>query len=788
MSESVRMEQGETVQIVHHLRGRLRLRLAGPWHQPCWQQTVRSHLADLPVIATLRINPWAQSVIVQYNPDRVSANTVLSQVQQQILALLSNDPGLKQQDVTPNSSSHPAEPQSPVLPPGISRLTPAPDHAEENWDGALLLNPFTHPDPWLRLFFPLVGLGLATIVTPLDWAFAPLVLGGITLAAALPLLQRTRQDLRQGRLDEDLLETLWTLFYGATGDFIAPNLDLLLAEFGDVLQTAVSPPPPQRQPPPLPWPETVQVIRKGKPKTIALSKVRPKDVLCLNDGDLCPADGIIVIGEAWLDMSLLTGEPAPIPRSPGKTILAGCTVMEGQIQVKVKRPQVKAQYVKELNLAESAPMQQTQVSNYAKSVGQTLVLPTLALSGGLFLWTGSMDRALALLQLDLLTGIRFSAPTTILATLHRAKQQQIYIRSGWVIETLTQADTVIFGRTGTLTQDRLTVVQVDPSPTFNPDKISGLTGQTADRALVALAAGAEQCEQSPLHPVGQAILHYAQALDLPLLPNQVCYPKTRYGLGVTAQVCDRTIVVGSRNYLQQAGITDLALPPDQSGGQDGQHRGYWYVYVAVDGDFIGKILCCAAVRPESKLVIAALQQRGIRVHMATGGSLATAAHVAQQIGLSKKHVHAELSPQGKKKLVRRLQKKGHTVVYMGEGMDDYPALCYADVAVGTHRSCPAIYDGADLRLPYGQLLSLIVAWDLAEISLQIIRQNIALVALPNLGITTLGVLLILDPILVVTLNNTVNVLAMLNALRPLWYTPAAQPESLASPTLRLSPA
>jgi Cu2+-exporting ATPase len=228
------------------------------------------------------------------------------------------------------------------------------------------------------------------------------------------------------------------------------------------------------------------------------------------------------------------------------------------------------------------------------------------------------------------------------------------------------------------------------------------------------------------------------------------------------------VVVGSRNYLQQAGIS---LPDDfggPGGSQDGQHRGYWYVYVARGGQLLGQIICCARIRPAAAAVIAQLQHRGMTVYMVTGGGAEAAAAIGAQVGLTPDTIRAEITPQAKKEFVCQLQAEGHTVIYMGEGLDDYPALRYADVAVGTDQSCPQNQAIADLQLPYGDLTALVTAFDLADEAIAIVQQNIALITLPNLMATTLGVLLILDPVLVVIINNSVNVLAILNSLRPFW--------------------
>jgi Cu2+-exporting ATPase len=739
------------VQRVHQIHGRLRLKITALRNVPDLGETLRSHLLNHTGVTQIRVNPLAHSLIIHHEPQHLTGEQLLEQVQQFLEA----------------SSIH-----GQLSPAGSPVATPT------SLDSGAI-QPFT-PDPLdvqflQRLAVPTFGLSLALLMTTaLELPISPVILLGITLTAAIPLLSRTWQDLNQGRIDEEILESIWTIFYGLTGDFVAPNLDLILAEVADLLQESTNPEQTPPAAPTLPEMQWVQILQAGQTHTIPVADLQMGDQILLQAGDRCPADGLILEGEAWLDFSTLTGEPAPLPRGAGKHILAGCTVMDGQLLIAVEALQEQTQYAQELLLAESAPLQQTQISNYAKAVGQTLIFPTLGVSGGLFLLTHNLERALAPLQLDLITGIRLSAPTAILSMMKYAQQQHISVRSGRVFETLVQADAVVFARTGTLTERDLSVMTID---VFNSVALPGEVELEPTHRLIALAAAAEQCEQEWQHPVGHAIVEYAQKLGLTIPPSQACYLKTGHGLGVSAQVNGQQIILGSRNYLKQAGVTFPDAIDHLSGIQDGQHCGYWYVYMAVEQQLVGQLICCAKIRPESQSVVTQLQQRGLKVYMVTGGDPGMARAIASQIGLAPDAVLAELSSQDKKAFVCRLQAEGHTVVYMGEGMDDYPALRYANVAVGTDQSCTAVQETADLQLPYGDLTALLTAFALADEAIAIVQQNIALITLPHLSATTLGVLLVLDPVWVVIINNAANLLALVNALRPFWSVAPKRPYS-----------
>lgn len=734
-----------TIQVVHQLRGRLRLRLAALRWAVDGGAEVRSQLSRYPGVSHVRINPWAQSVVIEHEPGLVVAE-VCDRLRDFLQSLALNQPAPNIAEQSLFSAADPLD----ADPPDADPLDADPLDLE-------LLQ---------RMALPTLGLTLALLITPLEWSLSPWLLGGVTLAAAVPLLNRTRQSLIRGRFDEELLESTWTLFYGFTGDFVAPNLDLVLAEVADVLQEATSASTAAPAADPIPPIHRVQIQRAGQLQEIAIGELKLGDRVFLQAGDASPVDGRILAGEAWLDLSNLTGEPAPLPCSEGERILYGSTLIDGELIIEVEALGTETQYGQELELAEAAPLQQTELSDYAKAVGQTLVLPTLALSGVLYLLTQNLERALAILQLDLITGIHLSTPTAILAMMKRAQRLQIDVRSGRVFETLAAADTVVFARTGTLTEADLSVVDVRIAPGAE----SLLPNSIADPApaLLALAAAVEQCDQTEWqHPVARAIIAKASALGLTPPQSEACYPRQGPGLGVSAQINGQRVVVGSRNYLQQAGISFEEFD-GPAGSQDGQHHGYWYVYVAQGACLLGRIICCAQVRPEAEAAIAYLKHRGMTVYMVTGGAPQLAAAIGAQVGLSPDYIRSELSPQDKKEFVCQLQAAGHTVIYMGEGMDDYPALRYADVAVGTQQSYHPIRDIADLTLPQGRLTALLTAFELADAAIATVKQNIALITLPNLAATTLGVLLLLDPVLVVTINNTANLLALLNALRPFW--------------------
>ncbi len=699
-------------QIVHLTPQRIRMRIPRLLDDADYAKRLYYWVSELMGVDLVRVNVLARSLIVQAK-DATDSQTLLPAIERAI--------------------------QEATLPVSVPTV--------------ILARPTASEPPLQRLVLPTLALSLALMAAALEFPIPLVLLGGITLYAAVPLLTRAAQNALRGEINSEVLESAWTVLHSFHGEFIAPTLSMTLTGTAHALREATGE---ERI---LTWRhlipvETVQVLRQGQTYTIPLEELRQADTLLLYPGELNPIDGVILDGEGLLDISTLTGEPTPVPCCPEERILAGSLVLEGRLQVLVERLSEETEYAQDVHIADRTPLHRTNIAEYAEEVGNAIMLPSLGFAGVLFLLTADVARSLAPLQLDLSTGISISAPTTVLSTIERAKQMGIHVRSGYALETLTKADTVVFSKTGTLTQGTMTVVAVEPPS-------DGWT-DCSEAELLALAASVKRGLR---HPVGEAIVRYAHALGI---ENYFCenwQHHRNHGLGVSAWIEGRAIQVGTYHYLASEGI-DLSLF-DASASSDADGTGFWYVYVARDGQPLGRIACCDEVRPESKAVIQALRDRGLTVHLVTHNSQTVAHTVADWLALPHEFVHADASPADKVKMLQTLQAEGKTVVYLGEGMDDYAALRASDVAICTDRSCPLIREIADLMLPYGDLNSLLTALDLAGVALDIIHQNITLIAVPNISIVVLGVLFALDPILAVVLNQSANLLAELNGLRPL---------------------
>ena len=401
-----------------------------------------------------------------------------------------------------------------------------------------------------------------------------------------------------------------------------------------------------------------------------------------------------------------------------------------------------------VSLMQSAPVHDTRVENYAATIANQAVLPTLMVGTGVGLVTGDLNRAIALLTLDVGTGIRVSVPTAILSALTYAARNGVYIRSGRAIEILARVDTVVFDKTGTLTQGH-----------------AGITGVKLTDAgvseieVLTLAASAEQ---GLTHPVAEAIIRHAKEEGLQLKDCEAW--DYQVGLGVFATINGTQILVGSHRLMMQENISVDYLNQHYPNINSGSNS---LIYVAGDGQLLGVILYSDPPRLESKDVIKELRQQGITSYMLSGDVTRVAVAIATELGIDGNQIYAEAFPERKVEVVKTLHDEGKTVAFCGDGINDSAALAYADVSISFAGATDIARETADVVLMEDNLRGLIHAIEIAKQTMEVIWQNTAIVAVPNISAAVAGIIFALDPVLAIIINNGSAILAELNGLRPL---------------------
>jgi Cu2+-exporting ATPase len=693
-----------THKIVHVIPGRMRLRVSRLRHDPDYAQRLQTLLEADVFITSVRIKPAAASLVVTYHKSKVSDADIRLLIGRLLQAAT----------------------EVIVLKP--SKLESATDN-EKSWPGLQLST---------------VATALAVLGGPLGFPIPPILVAGTIAVATLPVVQRAWDGIRlERKLNIDFLDFMAIAITTFQGQFLTPSLMLGLIEIGENIRDRTARSSAQQTLDLLSsLGQFVWVERDGQKQQIPIQDVQRGDTVIVYPGEQVPVDGTIVRGKALLDEQKLTGESMPVYKKKGQTVYASTLVREGRVYILAERTGNDTCAGQSIQLMQQAPVHDTRMENYAAKIAQKAVLPTLLLGGAVFVTTRNPARAASVLTLDFATGIRVSVPTTVLAALTYAARRGILIRSGRALEKLAEVDTVVFDKTGTLTKGEVTVVGVE---SLNP--------ATSTSQVLALAAAAEQ---RLTHPVAEAVIRYVteQGIEIPSRGKW----EYQLGLGVQAEIDGQSVYVGSERFLRHHGVLSIH---DELGSSS-------TIYVASNGELQGKIVYSDILRPESrKIVTALLTVEGVEVHMLTGDNRRTASAVAAELGIPPTHTHAEAFPEQKATVVKELHEQGKTVAFVGDGINDSPALAYADVSVSFANGSDIARETADLVLMRNDLYGLLEAIAIARQAKHLIHQNTSIIAVPNLAALVIAVLFGLNPLAATVVNNGSTVVAGVNGLRPI---------------------
>jgi len=596
------------------------------------------------------------------------------------------------------------------------------------------------------LTLPTISLLMAFSADPVVWALnMPLMLWN-----AYPIALRAWGVWRrESRLNVDFLDTLAIAASLMHGNPMAGAIVTWLIKLGDWIRDLTAAGQRKAMSELLEFQsKTVWVMREGVVTSIPAAQLAIGDEVVVYPGDLISVDGEIIDGHAMIDQKTITGEGLPVMRGKGEAVFASTVIRDGQLTVRAIRVGNATTAGQIARLVESAPIGDTRMQNHAEKLADRLVLPTLGLAVGTAVVTADFNRFLSLVIVDYGTGIRVAAPTAVLASMTHAARAGIIIKSGAHMERLAEVDTVIFDKTGTLTHGSPEVIDV-----ISYEK--GITG----RHLLGLAAAAETKLK---HPVADALRVKAKELGANI--PECDETKYRIGLGVEGQVNGYYLHVGNERFMRQSEI-DVGVTETDRAALDEQ--GYSCIYVAVDGTLAGLVPFTDKIRPESRLVIQRLHELGIRNSvMLTGDNAVVARSVGRRLGLTRQF--ADMLPADKAEVIQQFQRDGHRVAMVGDGINDSPALSFADVGIAMKHGAEVARESADVVLMEDSLWKLVKAVDISRGAVRLIHQNYAIVAGMNtlaLGLALPGGLII--PEITALISNGSAILAALNGIRPI---------------------
>ena len=459
-------------------------------------------------------------------------------------------------------------------------------------------------------------------------------------------------------------------------------------------------------------PRTARVIRDGVESEVAIEDVALGDIVVVRPGEKLPVDGEVVEGRSPVDESMVTGEPIPVTKTPGDTVIGATINQTGSFQyvaTKIGADTMLAQIIKLVRQAQGskAPIQRLadQVSGYFVPAVITLAIWTFAiwaLVGPPPAFIFALVAAVSVLVIACPCALGLATPLSITVGTGKGATAGILIRSAEALESAHKLDTIVLDKTGTITRGTPALTDVLPAPGF-----------TAEEVLALVAA----VEVSSEHPLAAAIVAGARERNLALAQATAFDSIT--GQGVRALVGGCEILVGNRRLLTGAGIDPGPLESDSRRlAGDGKSP----MLVAVDGIPAAVVGVADTIKDGSAAAVAALQARGIEVVMMTGDNRVTAAAIARAVGIGR--VLAEVMPEHKAAEVRRLQEEGRVVGMVGDGINDAPALAQADVGSAIGTGTDVAIEASDITLISGALSGLVTAIDLSRATMRNIRQNL----------------------------------------------------------------
>jgi Cu+-exporting ATPase len=464
----------------------------------------------------------------------------------------------------------------------------------------------------------------------------------------------------------------------------------------------------------------------GTENDVALDLVKKGDRLRVRPGESVPVDGEIVEGASAVDESMVSGEPMPVEKSAGDKVTGGTLNTSGSFVMQAERvgnETFLAQIVKLVSEAQRsrAPMQRLADKVAGYFVPAVIVAAILAFAGWAVLGpeprlAHALIAAVAVLIIACPCALGLATPMSIMVAVGRGAHAGVLVRNAEALETLAEVDTLVVDKTGTLTEGKPQITDV---------QVAEGSGLSKD-ALLALAASLERSSE---HPLARAIVRAAEERKLPSEPASDFLATA--GGGVEARIRNKRILAGTAAFLKGRGIevpakeNSAAIEPD-SGAVTA-------VYLAIDGKVAGVFLLSDQIKASTPEAIRALREEGIRIVMLTGDRRATAARVATALGIEE--FEAEVQPQQKGEIVKRLREQGRIVAMAGDGVNDAPALAAADVGIAMGTGTDVAIENAGITLVKGDLRGIVRARKLSRATIRNIKQNLAFAFLYNaLGI------------------------------------------------------
>ena len=480
--------------------------------------------------------------------------------------------------------------------------------------------------------------------------------------------------------------------------------------------------------------DKVWVRSQGTEVLVPLTKVRSGDEVVVRSGNMIPLDGTVLEGEAMVNQAALTGEAMPVRKAEGSTLYAGTVVEEGECVFIAKAEGGSNRYDKIVAMIEESEKLKSSTENRALVLADKLVPWCLGATVVTYLLTRNATRAISCLMVDFSCALKLSMPLAVLSAMRECGSYHITVKGGKYLEALSKADTIVFDKTGTLTRATPQVVEVVPFSGCN------------EREVLQLAACLE--EHFP-HSMANAVVRAAKEHGI---SHEEMHSEVEYIVahGIASRVGGERVVIGSHHFVFED--EKCTIPAAEQQKFDALKPAYSHLYMAASGQLVGVICISDPLRPEAAAVLNGLRALGIKnTVMMTGDSERTAAAIAKQVGVDR--FFAEVLPEDKANFVQQAKAEGHTVVMIGDGINDSPALSAADIGIAINSGAAIAREIADVTIKADSLEELVALKAIANSLQKRVHANYHFVLTFNSALIALGALGILQPASSAMLHN-----------------------------------
>ena len=481
---------------------------------------------------------------------------------------------------------------------------------------------------------------------------------------------------------------------------------------------------------------------------VETGRIKEGDLVVVHMGNVIPFDGIVSEGEGMVNQASLTGEAIPVRKDAGTCVYAGTVLEEGEITLCVKQAGNSSRYEKIVAMIEESEKLKSGLESRAEHLADRLVPWTLGGTILTYLLTRNVTKMVSVLMVDYSCALKMAMPISVLYAIQEANHYSITVKGGKYLEAVADAQTIVFDKTGTLTKAKPRVVDV---VSFNGEE---------PRELLRLAACLE--EHFP-HSMAKAVVDAAQERNL---EHEEMHSSVEYVVahGISSSVDGKKVIIGSHHFI--FGDEECAIPEGKQEAFDALPEEYSHLYMAIEGKLAAVICIEDPLRTEATQVVKELRKAGFqKIVMMTGDSDRTARAIAQKVGVDE--YYSEVLPEDKASFVEKEKSDGRTVIMIGDGINDSPALSAADAGIAISDGAAIAREIADITIGADDLYQVVVLRKLSKALMKRIRGNYRKIVGFNSALILLGVLGVIRPTTSALLHNTSTILISMGGMRKL---------------------